>query len=285
LNAIDVIWKNLESEKENQNEIDKTINRLQAIPQLKSETKIQKKISPKKLKYPITGKERELLKSAKEKNYNIYQIEKLILSNISIDSFNKLPIYSDIMKVGFHITTFPQYDNINRQSKEDVLRILFATKKTKEELYYTIFDPIKPAVLAHWMDSKALKILIIDSVPGAQKNENKILSEYGTCDIARNGIEALARFKHVLSEDLGYDLIILEIELSDGDGFSVLNKIRNIEAEHAIYGRRGVKIIMSSQAKDKKIIMKAFREQSDAYIIKPITTEKIAQELKKLGLI
>ena len=52
-----------------------------------------------------------------------------------------------------------------------------------------------------------------------------------------------------------------------------------------IDGLDGVKVIMTTAMADGKTIMSAFREQCEAYLLKPIDVQKLLAEVRKMGLI
>ena len=69
------------------------------------------------------------------------------------------------------------------------------------------------------------------------------------------------------------------------DGQSVLKKIREIESDKGIFGLKGVKILMTTALNDARNIIEAFRSQCEAYIPKPIDKNRLAKEMRGLGLI
>ena len=113
----------------------------------------------------------------------------------------------------------------------------------------------------------------------------KLLSPYGTCDLAVDGEEALEAFTLAFKEKTPYDLICLDIMLPKMDGQTVLKRIRLLEREHDLVGVKGVKVIMTTALSDPKNIMEAFSSHCEAYLSKPIFRQKLMDEMKTLGLI
>lgn len=130
-----------------------------------------------------------------------------------------------------------------------------------------------------------MRILIVEDEFGSRKLLQKFLTPYGTCDMAVDGEEAVEAFTIALQEDEPYDLICLDIMLPKKDGQQVLKEIRAQERENNIMGLDGVKIIMTTALNDPKNIMEAFRSQCEAYIPKPITKQKLFEEMRGLGLL
>ena len=130
-----------------------------------------------------------------------------------------------------------------------------------------------------------VKILIVEDEFGSRKLLQKFLSPYGICDMAVDGEEAVEAFSIAMNEEEPYDLVCLDIMLPKKDGQQVLKEIRDIEKEKGIFGYKGVKIIMTTALSDPKNILEAFKSQCEAYIPKPITKQKLLEEMKGLGLL
>ncbi len=130
-----------------------------------------------------------------------------------------------------------------------------------------------------------MKILIVEDEFVGRMFLQEILSAYGRCDVAINGMEAIESFKMALAKKDPYDVICLDIMMPDVDGQTVLKEIRKLEAENGIFGLAGLKIIMTTALGDLTNIKTAFKEQCDAYLIKPIMRDKLIQTFKDLGLI
>jgi len=130
-----------------------------------------------------------------------------------------------------------------------------------------------------------MRILVVEDEFGSRKLLQKFLSPYGECDMAVDGEEAVEAFKLSLDEKDRYDLICLDIMLPKKDGQEVLKEIRDIEEEAGIKGLNATKVIMTTALNDPKNIMDAFKSQCEAYIPKPISKQKLLEEMKGLDLI
>ena len=130
-----------------------------------------------------------------------------------------------------------------------------------------------------------MKILITDDDFVCRKVMVKFLSEYGEADVAVNGNEALNAFKSAFEDGEPYDLVCLDIMMPEMDGQSVLKEIRDYEQSKGVFGLESVKIIMTTALNDPENIKTAFREQCEAYIVKPVDKDKLTQKLKELELI
>ncbi len=130
-----------------------------------------------------------------------------------------------------------------------------------------------------------MRILIVEDEFGSRKLMQKFLSPYGVCDLAVDGEEAVEAFTLAMKEEEPYDLICLDIMMPKKDGQTVLKEIREIEERHNITGLDGVKIIMTTALNDSKNILEAFKSQCEAYIPKPISKQKLLEEMRALGLL
>lgn len=130
-----------------------------------------------------------------------------------------------------------------------------------------------------------MRTLIVEDDFICRRVMQKFLGPFGDSDIAVNGGEAIKAFTMAMKTGEHYDLICLDIMMPEMDGQAVLYKIRQIEKDHGIGGHEGVKIIMTTALNDPKNVMKAFREQCDGYLVKPIDKQKLVDLLSELGLI
>ncbi|MBW8002894.1 MAG: response regulator [Planctomycetes bacterium] len=130
-----------------------------------------------------------------------------------------------------------------------------------------------------------MKILIVEDDFTCRKVLQVILSSYGDCFVAVNGIEAIKAFQQATVEKEPYDLICLDIMMPEMDGEQTLEKIRQIETENGIEGLDQVKVVMTTALSDSTHIIRSFKKGCEAYVVKPIRKEKLLEEIEKLGLI
>lgn len=111
------------------------------------------------------------------------------------------------------------------------------------------------------------------------------LSHYGHCDATVDGIEAVNTFSASFDNKKPYDLIFLDIMMPNMDGQEALTKIRDLEAKHGVRVGDGALVVMTTALSDSHNVLKAFNGQCEAYIVKPVTREKIVSQLVDLGLL
>jgi len=131
-----------------------------------------------------------------------------------------------------------------------------------------------------------MKTLIVEDDFISQQVMKEILSTYGEVNVAGDGNEALQIFIDNL-EDISsrFDLILLDIMMPEIDGLEALQYIRNLEDAYNIAGLDAVKIVMTTALDSFENINTAFKNQCDAYLVKPIDRQKMERLLKDLNLI
>jgi len=129
-----------------------------------------------------------------------------------------------------------------------------------------------------------MKILIVEDDFTNRKIMQKILSAYGECDMAFDGNEAIEAFRQSLEEKKPYDLICMDIMMPNMDGQEALAHIRKLEKDSAVAARNEVKIIMTTALDDPKNVVASLKSGAASYIVKPISKQKLFDEIAKLGL-
>jgi two-component system, chemotaxis family, chemotaxis protein CheY len=130
-----------------------------------------------------------------------------------------------------------------------------------------------------------MKFLIVEDDYISYTVLEKILSPYGMSVIATDGLSAVKTFESSLNAGEYFDLVCLDIMLPGADGQDVLKNIRDMEEKKGIFGKDRTKIVMVTALSDNKSIMEAFRSQCEGYIVKPISKEKMIEQLAELDLI
>lgn len=130
-----------------------------------------------------------------------------------------------------------------------------------------------------------MRILVAEDEMVSRKFLSKFLSQYGECDIAVDGLEAINAFMISMKDKKPYDLLCLDIMMPRIDGVKVLKTIRDIETQKGLLPEKRIKIIMTTALAETELVQTAFDYGCDAYASKPINIENFVLVLKKLGLI
>lgn len=120
-----------------------------------------------------------------------------------------------------------------------------------------------------------MKFLIIEDDKTAQMLLQQITVNYGTYDVASNGIEALELLNS--NGHNNYDVIFLDIMMPEMDGLEFLEKLRNIEKEKNFPHKKV--IIISALEAEKTIIPQFIQDKDLTYLVKPINRAVITEIL------
>lgn len=111
----------------------------------------------------------------------------------------------------------------------------------------------------------------------------EFLSPLFEVDEVANGVEAIEAFAYAHNKETPYDLILMDIMMPEFNGLDALERIRALERER---GLDPVKVIMTTALSDTRTVIRSFDTGgASAYIVKPITRDKLYEELKRLELI
>ena len=130
-----------------------------------------------------------------------------------------------------------------------------------------------------------MKFLVVDDEFKSRKISSRILSQYGECDLAINGLEALNAFVRAHSESDPYNAIFLDISMPDLDGSQVLEKIRKWERSRNIQDQDMVKIILMSTKDSPAIPESILNPGYESCLVKPVDRDKLARIFKELHYI
>ena len=157
-----------------------------------------------------------------------------------------------------------------------------------EKEFNALYDAcreLKDFIIRYSVKNLFMKFLIVDDEFVSRKKAHKILSQYGECDVAINGLEALNAYVRAHNENDPYNLIFLDINMPDLNGPQVMTKIRQWERTKGIALSDAVKIIMMSADGSKETIKTALKEGCEAFLVKPINRDKLAQAFKQVHYI
>jgi len=131
-----------------------------------------------------------------------------------------------------------------------------------------------------------MRILIVEDDFVGRKVLHRMLVEFGDCDVAVDGQEALQAFDLAWDAGVPYDVILLDIMMPNMSGQDALRLIRQRERDRGVASAREVKVIMTSALDDvKNVTQSFFHGGASAYLVKPIERQKLVDELRKLDLL
>jgi two-component system chemotaxis response regulator CheY len=131
-----------------------------------------------------------------------------------------------------------------------------------------------------------MRILIVEDDFVGRKVMHQLLLEYGECDVAVDGVEAVKAFELAWAANQPYEVMFLDIMMPNMSGHEALKIIRDREKERGVTPQKEVRVIMTSALDDvKNVTQSFFQGGASAYLVKPIERRKVIEELRKLGLV
>ncbi len=131
-----------------------------------------------------------------------------------------------------------------------------------------------------------MKILIVDDILENRRLLHGILSSFGHCDMAGNGVEAVELVEAALAEESPYNLILLDIMMPKMDGLAALQAMRAKEEEYGVKGsRESVIIMVTADGSPDSATQAFFKGYCTDYLVKPITRQVLLDKLKEYKLI
>jgi two-component system chemotaxis response regulator CheY len=128
-----------------------------------------------------------------------------------------------------------------------------------------------------------MRILIVDDEPSAAALLEVLLTPYGACEVVDSGAGALSSLRAAAAQGPRYDLVCLDVHLGDMQGNAVLDDLREREARDGVDPDRRTQVIMVTVVDDPVAIDAAFGQRCDAYVVKPVTRERLVARLRRLG--
>lgn len=132
-----------------------------------------------------------------------------------------------------------------------------------------------------------MRILLLEDETVNRLSHTELLSRFGQCHAVVNGTEGVAAFRQALEAGEPYDLVVTDIQMPQMDGHQAVALFRELEDEFAdapTAMQRTPIIFVSGMADDRSKGRAFFEGLAVSYVEKPLTEERIAEELVSLGL-
>jgi len=128
-----------------------------------------------------------------------------------------------------------------------------------------------------------MKSLVAEDEATSRKVLQAFLSQFGPCDIAVDGKEAVDAVRFARQNSESYDLVCMDLRMPEMDGQAAIREIRKQEITACTL--KDVKIIVTTAHSDIESITEALKGRCDGYLVKPIDTGKLHTDLKAFGLV
>ncbi|MDR2593613.1 MAG: response regulator [Fibromonadaceae bacterium] len=130
-----------------------------------------------------------------------------------------------------------------------------------------------------------MKTLIVDDDIFNCKLLQSILKDYGECSIAMSGVSAIQLFEEALRNDDPFDLVCLDIMMPEKDGYETLREMHALEQNQSPPPSKRSRIIMVTALEEQENKTKAFYENCDGYLVKPVERKLLEEMLSKMKLV
>lgn len=127
-----------------------------------------------------------------------------------------------------------------------------------------------------------MKCLIVEDNKNNYELLQRMLEDFGYCDIAENGEEAFDIFKQAHTENEPYDVMFLDIMMPGINGDEVLRMIRSWEKNHLGEGQN-VRIVMATSKTDTDTIITSYDDGCQHFLMKPYDKVEILDLMHKMG--
>jgi CheY-like chemotaxis protein len=211
----------------------------------------------------------------------LFRIEKLFLPGLTREEFEGHLIYEDLRESGTLLSVRPGWEGYSQASGETVVRFLFASPRSAEELGTLFFDPLmEVSPPAGTNVAAGCRILIVDDDPVVSQLLSRQIGGYGACVLAPDGRRGTESFRREFDAGRGFDVVILDLEMPEMDGHQTLQAIREYEASCGIHGLDRCLVFMNTSHPDISRVKASFRLQADRYFIKPLSVDRIKKGLE-----
>ncbi len=128
-----------------------------------------------------------------------------------------------------------------------------------------------------------MRIIVADDDFANRRFLEKVLAAYGEVVSVDNGMSVVEEVSNAMEQHCFFDLICLDIMMTQLDGYKALEAIRKAEEYNHVAKEERVKVIMISALDEVSLDDVRVCGDYDAYICKPIMLDKFEKLLGKMG--
>jgi two-component system chemotaxis response regulator CheY len=128
----------------------------------------------------------------------------------------------------------------------------------------------------------AVDILIVEDDELSRMMLKEVLSGFGNCHLAENGVEAIQLFEKAAIANTPFSLLCVDLLMPQMNGLAFVKKVREMEKTHLAFNGVRTKIFIISASDsiwDKAELI--LENLCDAYIEKPFNRNSLFGELHK----
>ena len=127
-----------------------------------------------------------------------------------------------------------------------------------------------------------MKILILDDEIAALTKMKALFSAYGECTMTTSADQALRLFENALQSDAPFELVTIDIHLSQASGLDILESMSKLEVQSN--ASKSLKMMVTASG-TKANLVKAYTNGCDGFLVKPVKRDVLEEKLRSLGLV
>ncbi|BDU78294.1 response regulator [Mesoterricola sediminis] len=233
---------------------------------------------------PLTPEQTERLEAALRAGHGIYRIEKLFRQGLDRETFDTLPVMEDVAEAGSLLAMHPGYDAYAAGPEEQVLKLLFASPRTREELERTFFDPLievqAPHPLPEGLDQvPGARFLIVEDDAASSTVLAHIVKRFGACMVTGTAREGYTQFTRAWDRGEPYQVCFLDLHLPDLSGLAILSALRRFESERRIPRSQRCRVLVTTASESVDDIKASLVFDADGYLVKPVDPAVIEEKI------
>jgi len=124
-----------------------------------------------------------------------------------------------------------------------------------------------------------VRVLIIDNDVFSSTQVKIFLQDLGLCEDARDRDSALARFRSAIDAGTPYDLVVVDIQLTDTDDDTILEALRAIEDEHDVPSEKRTRIFVATAFTGHQLVTDCLIKGYDEFFNKPVDKNRLIDKL------
>ncbi len=128
-----------------------------------------------------------------------------------------------------------------------------------------------------------LNSLIVDADRESTEFLRRHLSSLGQVEVARDGRLAVQKLKASGEDSIRFHLVLLELDLGDMDGFSLLARLRILQQQQ-ILKAGAPRAVLTTSRSERDIILRALQAGCSGFLLKPYEERKLDSTLSTLGI-
>jgi len=232
---------------------------------------------------PLTDAQSALLGDAALQGLGVFRIEKLFKRGLSREDFQTLPVMEDVAELGTLVAVHPAWEAYDQGPEEQVVKILFASKRTHGELSRVLFDPLLELQAPHPPPEdpgvEALRCLVIEDDGPTSALLAHIVGRHGSCMLAGTARTGYAQFLKAWERSEPYHILFLDLSLPDLSGLAILSALRRFESDRRLPHNKRCMVLITTASMDLEDIKASLVLEADGYLVKPVSPDAIEEKM------